>query len=104
MKRMSIATPSLSEYHQAIFDLLPNQGGWSDEEYLWLTDHTSRFIEFTDGYIEPLPMPTDLHQCIGQFMFTSIMTFVMPMGGTVHFGFACVCASASSASQMSCSW
>lgn len=68
-----------------IFDLLPNQGSWSDEEYLWLTDHTTRLIEFTDGHLEPLPMPTDLHQSVLQFMFTALMMFVTPLGGKVHF-------------------
>ena len=30
-------------------DVLPPQGAWSDEEYLWLTDRCNRLIEFTDG-------------------------------------------------------
>ncbi len=37
---------------------LPPQGAWSDEAYLWLTDHSRRLIEFTDGWLEELPMPT----------------------------------------------
>src|ERR1051325_7944610 len=82
---MVIATSSAADYRQMIFDLLPNQGSWSDEEYLWLTDHTSRLIECTDGHLEPLPMPTDLHQSVLQFMFTALMMFVTPLGGKVHF-------------------
>ena len=39
-------------------DLLPSQGHWSDDAYLWLTDHTNRLIEFTDGHIQELPIPT----------------------------------------------
>lgn len=45
-------------------NLLPQQGQWSEEEYLWLTDHTNRLLEFTDGYSEVLPMPTDKHQTV----------------------------------------
>ena len=42
-----------------VLDVLPAQGQWSAEAYLWLTDHTARFIEFTDGNSEVLPIPTD---------------------------------------------
>ena len=49
-------------------DLLPRQGSWSDEGYLWLTDHGSRRAEFTDGRIEGLPMPTDAHQSVLLFL------------------------------------
>ena len=60
---MVISTPALGEYKQTLLDLLPDQGHWSDAEYLWLTDHTSRLVEFTDGEIEVLPPPTDrVHQ------------------------------------------
>src|SRR5207302_5225163 len=81
---MSIATQSLSEYKQAIFDLLPGQGSWSDEDYLWLTDHTSRFVEFTDGHIEPLPMPTDLHQSIAELFLFAFAAVLIPLGGKAH--------------------
>ena len=43
---------------------LPRQGDWSDEGYLWLTDHGNRRVEFTDGRIEERPMPTDAHQSV----------------------------------------
>ena len=39
-------------------DLLPLQGLWTIEQYLKLTDQTNQLIEFTDGVIEVLPMPT----------------------------------------------
>jgi len=44
--------------------LFPAQGEWSEDDYLWLTDHTRCLVEFTDGHIEVLPMPTDAHQRI----------------------------------------
>ena len=81
---MMIAVQSLGEYKQTILDLLPNQGCWSDDEYLWLTDHTSRLVEFTDGHIEPLPRPTDIHQTIAEFFFTAFSIFLVPIGGKAH--------------------
>lgn len=57
-------TTSLQEFHQALLEVLPPQGEWSEEEYLWLTDRTNRLLEFTDGTIEVLPPPTDRHQSI----------------------------------------
>ena len=33
-------------------ELLPPQGRWSEEEYLILTDHRNRLVEFTDGFLE----------------------------------------------------
>jgi Uma2 family endonuclease len=67
-----------------LLELLPDQGAWSDEEYLWLTDHTKRLVEFTDGFVEILPMPTDRHQSILEFLFLAFHGFLAPLGGKVH--------------------
>ena len=64
-------------------DVLPTQGRWSDEEYLWLTDRCGRRIEFTDGRIEELPMPTDAHQSILQFLYRALFAWLRPRGGVV---------------------
>src|ERR1017187_3381137 len=82
---MSAAVSSLEEQKQTILDLMPIPGSWSDRDYLWLTDHTRRLVELTDGQIEILPMPTDLHQGVLQFMFLRFLAFITPMGGKVHF-------------------
>ena len=66
-------------------DTLPRQGDWSDEEYLWLTDRTRRLIEFTDGYVEELPMPTSKHQAILAFLYRRFYAHVEPAGGVVMF-------------------
>ena len=50
--------------HALLREVLPRQGAWNDEEYLWLTDRARRLIEFTDSRVEVLPMPTDTHQVI----------------------------------------
>ena len=73
------------ELHDVLLELLPPQGDWSEEEYLWLTDHTNRLIEFTDGYIEVLPMPTDEHQGISGLFFLAFTQFLQPIGGVVRY-------------------
>ena len=56
--------------------LLPAQGQWSEDDYLWLTDRTKCLVEFTDGHIEVLPMPTDEHQRIVLFLYRALYTFL----------------------------
>jgi Uma2 family endonuclease len=75
---------SPGELKELLVDLLPNQGAWSEEEYLWLTDHANRLVEFTDGNIEVLPMPTDRHQSVLEFLFLAFLAYLKPMGGKVH--------------------
>ncbi len=66
-------------------DTLPRQGRWSDDDYLWLTDRTRRLIEFTDGCIEELPMPTSTHQAILAFLYRALYAYLAPLGGAVMF-------------------
>jgi Uma2 family endonuclease len=66
-------------------DLLPLQGLWTEEQYLRLTDQTNRFIEFTEGAVEVLSMPTRKHQAISRFLFLAFLAFVQPLGGTVFY-------------------
>jgi Uma2 family endonuclease len=66
-------------------DLEPLQGLWSVEQYLALTNQTNRLIEYTDGVIEALPMPTDKHQAISLFLLLSLLAFVRPRGGAVFY-------------------
>jgi Uma2 family endonuclease len=84
MTRSAARTSPLRQKKQ-LLELLPDQGMWSDEEYLWLTDHTNRLVELTDGFIEILPMPTDRHQAILGLLFLAFHTFVAPLGGKVRF-------------------
>src|SRR4051812_18292662 len=72
------------ELKQLLLELLPEQGSWSEEEYLWLTDNTNRLVEFTDGSIEVLPMPTDRHQGILQFLLYAFNAYLAPLGGKVR--------------------
>jgi Uma2 family endonuclease len=66
-------------------DLDALQGSWSEEQYLRLTEHTKRLIEFTDGVIEVLPMPTRKHQAISRLLFLALLSFLQPRGGTVFY-------------------
>ena len=67
---------SQRELDDVVLQLLPRQGAWSEEQYLWLTDHSNHLIEFTDGYIEVLPMPTRKHQAISRFLLLALLAAV----------------------------
>ena len=79
----STVSASQKQVEDLVLELLPAQGQWSEESYLWLTDHTTRLLEFTDGYIEVLPMPTDEHQTILLLLYERLTTFLRPRGGKV---------------------
>jgi len=66
-------------------DLTPLQGLWTEEQYLKLTDHTNHLLEFTDGEIEVLPMPTRRHQVILALLYELFVAFIRPTGGKVLF-------------------
>lgn len=68
------------EYRQVVLDLLPPQGAWGEDAYLWLTEHTNRLIEFSDGFIAVLPSPTDSHQGILGFLNDAMKQRVLPEG------------------------
>lgn len=85
-------TPSLAvdllpseAWKNLLEEILPPQGRWSEEEYLVLTDHRNRLVEFTDGFLEVLPIPTDRHQTVLKSLFLAFFGFVEPRGGKVHF-------------------
>ena len=68
-----------------VLERLPRQGDWNDEYYLWLTDDSNQLIELVNGKIEVLPMPTDRHQTILQYLFLQFLAFVNKHGGKVQF-------------------
>ncbi len=79
----STVSASQKQVENLVLEVLPAQGQWSEENYLWLTDHTTRLLEFTDGYIEVLPMPTDEHQTILLLLYEQLVAFLRPRGGKV---------------------
>ena len=52
----------------------PPQGSWSEGEYL--NFNANRGIEFVDGCVEFLPMPTKTHELIASFLYRAIFEFV----------------------------
>ncbi len=83
MATTSANTATQDQVDNLVLELLPLQGQWSEELYLWLTDQTNRLVEFTDGYIEVLPMPTDRHQSILLFLYEQFLTRLRATGGKV---------------------
>jgi Uma2 family endonuclease len=64
-------------------DLLPLQGLWTEEQYLKLTNQTNHLIEFSDGEIEVLPMPTSGHQVILLLLYELFKAALQPASGKV---------------------
>jgi Uma2 family endonuclease len=54
--------------------LFPDQGAWDEEDYLGL--ETNHLVEFSDGAVDVLPMPTTPHQLIVGFLYTALSAFV----------------------------
>jgi hypothetical protein len=53
----------------AIAKLFPNQGEWSEEDYLTL--NTNRLVEFFNGHVEVPDMPTPSHQFLALYLYES---------------------------------
>jgi Uma2 family endonuclease len=83
MARKTITVPLPDDQAEPAWEvalLFPPQGEWSEDDYLWLTDRTRRLVEFTDGHIEVLPMPTDEHQRIVLFLYRALYAFLAARG------------------------
>ena len=81
----TVSPTSQDALHALLREVLPLQGAWSDEEYLWLTDRCNRPIEFTDGHVQQLPMPTFTHQAVLAFLYRLFHAHLAPRGGVVMF-------------------
>jgi Uma2 family endonuclease len=86
MSTVPSSQSSDADYVWDVATLFPQQGEWSEEGYLDLTDHSNRRIEFTDGRLEFLPMPTEIHQELVAYLYRALYAFVERFGlGKVHF-------------------
>lgn len=65
--------PYESEPAWDVARLFPDQGQWSEEEYLSL--NTNQLVEFTQGFVEVLSMPTVFHQRIVAFLYSALLAF-----------------------------
>jgi Uma2 family endonuclease len=68
-----------------LLEILPAQGDWDDDAYLWITDRARRLIELTDGELEFLPMPTHKHQAILKALLYLFDAYLLPLGGKALF-------------------
>jgi Uma2 family endonuclease len=68
-----------------IADSAELQGTWTVEQYLRITDYSSRLLEYADGELEVLPMPTDKHQVILAYLYRVLYPYVEQIGGIVLF-------------------
>jgi hypothetical protein len=82
---LTTTLPSAQEWKDVFEEILPPLGRWSEDEYLVLTDHRNRLVEFTDGFLEILPTPTDKHQSVLKLLFLAFYRFAQPRSGKVHF-------------------
>lgn len=80
-------TPSRSREPEPTWDiayLFPAQGSWSVEEYLALNGN--RLVEFSNGIVEVLGMPTMIHQLIVGYLHAMLQAFAaLQKGGTALF-------------------
>jgi len=72
-----------TSFLREIAPILPEQGEWSEADYLWLTNRTNRLIELSDGRIEVLPMPTEKHQAILLYLYRAFFPVIEQLGGKV---------------------
>jgi Uma2 family endonuclease len=71
---MSIAPEKTSEPTWDVASLFPDQGAWSELDYLAL--NTNHLVEFSNGVVEFLPMPTMYHQLIALALYRLLESFV----------------------------
>lgn len=70
---------------ETLSDLESLQGMWTEKQYLRLTDSIHKLIEFTDGSLEVLPMPTRRHQVILRYLLFTLVPFIQNLGGDALF-------------------
>ncbi len=70
----SIPSPFTGEPTWDIARLFPLQGHWTVDEYLSLNGNY--LTEYSDGHLEVLTMPTELHQLIVAYLYSVLAAFV----------------------------
>lgn len=75
LKQQLLVNPAdAAEPAWEIARLFPNQGVWSEQEYLQLNGN--RLVEFSHGWIEVLAMPTEVHQLIVAYLYGVLAEFL----------------------------
>lgn len=78
VSQTSNATPSTLGPAWEIARLFPNQGTWTEADYLDLTQELNKLVEFTHGRIEVLEMPKEHHQLVVAFLMGQLNAYVRP--------------------------
>jgi Uma2 family endonuclease len=69
-----------------IVELFPAQGDWAEEEYLKVAGETNHLVEFSDGKVEVLDMPSLWHQeILGRLFFALSLYLRLHKLGKVYF-------------------
>ena len=68
-----------------VVSLEPIQGLWTEEQYLTMTDHSHRLLEYAAGVVEVLPIPTPEQQKILAFLYRQFFVYLETLGGIVLF-------------------
>lgn len=77
MSETAVYQPTQSKVGEPVWELAteyPYQGEWTEAAYLSLT--TNRLIEYNNGFLEFLPMPTYTHQLIVLYIYELLKRFV----------------------------
>jgi len=69
---------ALTEPEWEVARLFPPRGEWTEEDYLSLP--SNRGVELSDGCLEFLPMPSELHQLIVGFLYRTLYAFAESHG------------------------
>ena len=64
-------------------DLDPLNGLWTEAQYLALSDHARTLVEYTDGDMEILEMPTPYHQRIVLFLYRLLFNLLDAQGADI---------------------
>lgn len=81
---LSSSLPAFGEPVWSLAELFPSQGCWREQDYLELD--TNRRVEFSDGYIEVLPVPTTTHQMVLLYLLDMLRKFVGTDGFVMFSG------------------
>jgi Uma2 family endonuclease len=77
--------PHRSKRGEPVWELAsfyPPQGFWTEEAYVWL--NTNRLVEYRDGMLEFLPMPSIEHQVIVGFLYNLLSQWAVRNGGMAY--------------------
>jgi Uma2 family endonuclease len=84
MMSQGLRKPDSAQPTWEVAYLFPAQGDWSEEEYLALPGN--RLLEFSDGVLEVLPVPTTSHQLLVAYLYGVLLGFATAHDlGTVLF-------------------